>query len=234
MFLRSVQARLLLSVIAGLTATAGLSAIGQPPTFVQAKEISKGEAAREAEERLSALGYWIGQIDDEIDGASRLALMAFQKVEGRARTGKLNEAELSALRSAKRPLPLETGEAHVEVDLERQVLFVVDGRGTVSKILPISTGNGELFTSEGWTRRAVTPCGRFTIYRKALGWRKSPLGWLYYPNYILNGVAIHGSFSIPAYPASHGCIRIPLFAAKEFSEMNPIGTKVIVHDGTPP
>jgi lipoprotein-anchoring transpeptidase ErfK/SrfK len=54
---------------------------------------------------------------------------------------------------------------------------------------------------------------------------------LYYPNYISGGVAIHGSLSVPAQPASHGCIRIPMFAAKEFSQIIPIGMKVIVHDG---
>ncbi|HEY9232694.1 MAG TPA: L,D-transpeptidase, partial [Blastocatellia bacterium] len=93
------------------------------------------------------------------------------------------------------------------------------------------SGNGEEFTSEGWTRRAVTPTGRFKVYRKVEGWRKAPLGSIYYPNYFLSGVAIHGSASVPAKAASHGCIRIPVFAAKEFSELTPTGTVVIVHDG---
>jgi lipoprotein-anchoring transpeptidase ErfK/SrfK len=54
---------------------------------------------------------------------------------------------------------------------------------------------------------------------------------IYYPNYFLAGVAIHGIASVPATPASHGCIRIPLFAAKAFSEMTPVGMPVIVHNG---
>ena len=86
-------------------------------------------------------------------------------------------------------------------------------------------------SSEGWTRRAVTPTGRFTVSHKIAGWRKSPLGLLYYPVYFLSGIAIHGNPLVPLYPASHGCIRIPMFAAKEFSEMMPVGTTVIVHDG---
>ena len=126
---------------------------------------------------------------------------------------------------------METGYAHVEADLNRQVLFVVDDGGTVTKVLPISSGSGEEFTSEGWTRRAVTPTGRFKVYRKVEGWRKAPLGSIYYPNYFLSGVAIHGSASIPTKPASHGCIRIPVYAAKEFYDMTPTGTVVIVHDG---
>lgn len=187
---------------------------------------------REAEQLLSNLGYWTGDVDGRMDEASRSALIAFQKVEGRQTTGRLTQTELKALRNANRPSPLEGGYAHVEADLGRQVLFVIADNGTVAKVLPISSGNGEEFTSEGWTRRAVTPTGRFKIYRKVEGWRKAPLGDIYYPNYFLGGVAIHGSPSIPTNPASHGCIRIPVFAAKEFSEMTPTGTVVIVHDGS--
>jgi hypothetical protein len=190
----------------------------------------KPEEVMEAEKRLSGLGYWTGPVDGNFDGATRHALVAFQKIEGRNRTGILTPAELIALRSARTPAPRETGFAHVEIDLHRQVLFMVDSSGAVSRIVPISSGNGELFTSEGWTRRAVTPTGRFTVQRKIAGWRKSPLGLLYYPNYILSGVAIHGNPFVPVRPASHGCIRIPMFAAKEFSEMTPIGTVVLVYD----
>lgn len=187
---------------------------------------------REAEQSLSDLGYWTGPVDGKIDVATRAALIAFQKVEGRTTTGRLTESELQAIRSATRPSPLETGYAHVEADLGKQVLFVVDDNGTVTKVLPISSGSGEEFTSEGWTRRAVTPTGRFKVYRKVEGWRKAPLGPIYYPNYFLSGVAIHGSSSVPTRPASHGCIRIPVFAAKEFSEMTPNGTVVLVHTGS--
>jgi hypothetical protein len=189
---------------------------------------------REAEERLSELGYWTGPVDGKLDEGSRHALIAFQKVEGRQRTGKLTPAELEALRTATRPKPVESGSAHVEIDVDRQVLFIVDDSGAVTKILPVSTGTGKPFTASGWTRRACTPCGRFTIYRKINGWRRSPLGLLYYPNYINGGIAIHGNPSVPAYPASHGCIRIPMFAAKEFSETIPLGTIVIIHEGLSP
>jgi lipoprotein-anchoring transpeptidase ErfK/SrfK len=53
---------------------------------------------------------------------------------------------------------------------------------------------------------------------------------LYYPNYITeSGIAIHGSSSVPSRPASHGCIRIPMSAAKAFSDVAPIGTVVLVY-----
>ena len=122
----------------------------------------------------------------------------------------------------------ETGYAHVEVDLSRQRLSVVDASGRVVKTLPVSSGSGKLFTCEGRTRRAITPRGRFTVDRKIAGWHKSPLGMLYYPIYINQGVAIHGSLSVPPRPASHGCIRIPMSAAKAFFDVTPIGTVVLV------
>jgi len=187
------------------------------------------EEIRDAEQHLSNLGYWTGPIDGALDEGSRHALIAFQKVEVRQRTGKLTLEELRALRTAKHPPARESGYAHIEIDLTRQVLFSVDVSGSVSNILPVSTGTGKLFTSEGKTRRAVTPTGRFTITHKIAGWRKSPLGLLYYPNYIVGGIAIHGNPSVPVYPASHGCIRIPMFASKQFSETNPIGAAVIVY-----
>lgn len=200
------------------------------------KKASKKPAApsreniQEAEQLLSDLGYWTGPIDGVMDAGSRHALIAFQKVEGRNRTGRLTLTELDALRSATRPQAHEAGPFHVEVDLTRQVLFIVDDSGSVSKILPVSTGNDKFFESTVGTQKAVTPRGRFRVYRKIPGWRKSELGLLYYPSYIVGGIAIHGNPSVPAYPASHGCIRIPMHAATEFSDMTPIGTPVIVYE----
>jgi hypothetical protein len=189
------------------------------------------EEILEAERLLSELGYWAGEVDGKWDPVSRQALIAFQKVERRERTGVLTLDELQALRSAGRPQPLEGGPAHVEVDISRQVLFLVDGDGTVTKILPVSTGSGARYSDRGKWAVARTPRGRFAVERKVSGWRKSRLGLMYYPDYFHEGFAIHGSLSVPAYPASHGCVRIPVFAAREFSEMIPVGTPVIVHDG---
>ena len=189
------------------------------------------ELVREAEQRLSELGYWIGSVDGVVNREDQAALVAFQKVVALDKTGRLTLAVLEALRSAAAPKPVETGYSHLEVDLGKQILFFVDRTGLVSRILPVSTGSGKSFTSGGRTRRASTPPGKFTVYRKISGWRKSPLGVLYYPNYINQGIAIHGNPSVPVFPASHGCIRIPMFAAKEFSELTPVGTPVIVHNG---
>jgi len=216
-------------------------ALARPPTVLQAsrrKPSTRVRITRDmvagAQQRLIDLGYWIEGADGKWGDASRHGLIAFQKVEGRARTGRLTQTELQALASASRPLPQNGGPAHIEVDLTRQVLFVVDDSGTISKILPVSSGNGKLFTVEGYTQPAVTPTGRFRVQRKLPGWRKSPLGLLYFPNYIVGGIAIHGNPAVPAQPASHGCIRIPMFASEEFSQMTPVGTPVILYGAGPP
>ena len=117
----------------------------------------------------------------------------------------------------------------IDVDLSRQMLSVIDESGNVKKVLPISSGSGRWYVSEGERRKAVTPTGRFRVYRKIPGWRKSPLGLMYYPVYIVGGVAIHGSPYVPRRPASHGCIRIPMYAAKAFYDATEIGTVVLVH-----
>ncbi len=193
----------------------------------------KPEEIKDAERRLAELGYWIGPIDGKLDNASRSAVVAFQKVTGRPRTGNLTRPERSAVMRATRPEPKEKGQAHIEIDLARQVLFVVDELGVVTTILPVSTGSGKDFKAEGYVRTAITPPGRFPILGKIRGWKKSALGRLYYPNYIIGGIAIHGYPEVPSKPASHGCIRIPMFAAKEFSARFPTGTLVIVHAGKP-
>jgi hypothetical protein len=192
------------------------------------QEISFAERL-EAEQRLSDLGYWTGPIDGNLDPGFRQALIAFQKVEGRERTGRLTLNELEALREASRPLPLNAEYAHVEIDISRQVLFVVDASGSITHIVPVCTGNEKFYMDRGQIHKAVTPKGKFKVLRKISGWRRSTLGLLYYPSYIHAGIAIHGSPAMPVYPASHGCIRIPMFAAKELSEMLPIGTEVIVY-----
>ena len=123
---------------------------------------------------------------------------------------------------------------HIEVDLDRQVLFVVDSNDKVIHILTVSTGNGQRFfyPEKGW-EEARTPRGRFKVYYKVSGWRKSELGMLLDPLYITGGFAIHGAPSVPVFPASHGCIRIPLFAAEDIYYMTPIGTPVLIYGENP-
>jgi peptidoglycan hydrolase-like protein with peptidoglycan-binding domain len=185
----------------------------------------------EVETLLSNLGYWILKVDGIADASTKHAITAFQKVEGLKRTGRLTAADLEALQFARTPVAkFQTGAAHVEVDVSRQVLFLTDDSGVVVRILPVSTGNEKKYFDEGKWQIAHTPRGHFRIERKINGVRQAPLGNLYYPNYFYGGVAIHGSNSIPPFPASHGCVRIPRYADRAFSTMVHIGTEVFVYD----
>jgi hypothetical protein len=222
-FLRSWSVGLLLLMVFG----SSLNVVARSPKRSR-QEIGINER-RQAEQRLWDLGYWAGPIDGKFDSASRQALIAFQKTEGRERTENLTSSELSALLSASRPRPRFEGFGHIEIDLTRQVLFVIDENGTIIRVLPVSTGNDERYVDHGQIHRAHTPRGTFTVLRKINGWRLSSLGLLYYPSYILNGFAVHGSLSVPAYPASHGCIRVPMYAAKGLSRLMPIGIQVSIY-----
>jgi peptidoglycan hydrolase-like protein with peptidoglycan-binding domain len=184
---------------------------------------------KEAELRLSEMGYWTGAVDGIFDPATRSALIAFQKYESRPISGKLTLDELETMRTAASPKPREPGYAHVEVDVDRQVLLLVNVDGVV-RVLPVSTGSDQAFIEEGQTSIAYTPRGRFVVYDKVTGWEKGALGSMYYSNYISGGVAIHGSPNVPNQPASHGCIRVPMFAAREVSKLMPVGTIVLVYD----
>jgi len=189
---------------------------------------------REAERWLAELGYWTGEVDGRFDAATQAALIAFQKWEGRKTTGQLTFDVLEAIRASGSqtvggPRAREVGYPHVEVDLDRQVLLLVDETGGV-RVLPVSTGSGKEFIEDGQTSVAYTPRGRFLVYEKGVGWEKGYFGSVYYANYITGGVAIHGHPKVPTYPASHGCIRLPMFAAREVSQLLKLGTIVLVYD----
>jgi N-acetylmuramoyl-L-alanine amidase len=199
------------------------------PAIAAQKSLTKADV-RQAEQWLSDLGFWTGPIDGVWDGASRHALVAFQKVQRAKATGTLTRAEWNALSVAAPPRPRHAQGPHIEVDIARQVLFLVDGEGKVGNILPISSGSGKNFHENGYPEtHAVTPCGQLEVFSKASGWKKSPLGEMHNPMYIVGGIAIHGSQDVPPYPASHGCIRIPMFASTLLPKMVPKGTPVYVY-----
>ena len=169
------------------------------------------------EQKLNALHYDVEKVDDVFDQNTAYAVTAFQKVMGMDRTGRATDDVVAALATATAPPALvPTGNPdRVEIDIPRQVLFLYKG-GSLSKILTISSGSNQRFCSEGYCRTAVTPGGSYGIYRQGKGWEYGPLGALYNPQYFNGGIAIHGATSVPAYPASHGCIRIPMAAAEWF------------------
>jgi len=192
----------------------------------------RGPAVLALQQRLDALHYWIGTPDGVFAQDTVYAVQAFQKVTGMARTGRATDDVVKAMETATTPAPLVPGGEpnRIEVDIPRQVLFLYEGN-SLSKILPVSTGSMERFCSEGYCRIAGTPTGAFKVYRQDSGWNEGPLGSLYNANFIVGGIAIHGATSVPAQPASHGCIRIPMSAAEWFPSKARIGTPVYVTGG---
>jgi hypothetical protein len=86
--------------------------------------------------------------------------MAFQKVQGLGADGVVGPATLRALAAPVKPVLKASSPANrVEVDLTKQVLYVVKG-GAISRILPVSSGNGATYAQkDGSTARALTPTG---------------------------------------------------------------------------
>jgi len=205
-----------------------------PPTTEEAAAAPEVEVISSADvlavqERLAALGYDVGTPDGRFGGRTSYAVMAFQKIEGLSRTGDIDAELKAALPGAGPPGPMVPGgpSTRVEIDLNRQVLLFWSG-GALTRILPISSGNGEEYCVDGDCDIAVTPPGSFRIGRKAEGLEVAPLGELWWPMYFNGGIAIHGSPSVPPYPASHGCIRIPMYAAPTFYDQIGRGTAVIL------
>ena len=200
-----------------------------PPGFGRG---SRGPEVAALEQRLSDLKYDVGKLDDVFDANTGHAVMAFQKVQSLPRTGRATPDVIDVLSRVGTPGPmLPSAEPdRVEVDLKRQVLFLYKG-GSMYRILAVSTGSGKRYCVEGECARAVTPGGSFRVSRRINGWRTSRLGKLYNPLYFNGGIAIHGAPSVPGYPASHGCVRIPMSSAVWFPGAVPNGTPVYVLGG---
>ncbi|MCW2545266.1 MAG: heavy metal translocating P-type ATPase [Frankiales bacterium] len=182
--------------------------------------------------QLTALHYYIGAIDGERGASLRSAVMAFQKVQGLSADGGVGPKTLAALKAPKQPvLKGSGGGTRVEVDLTKQVLYLVKD-GKIARILPVSSGNGKHYlTKSGHVATALSPIGYYKITRRILGERHADLGTLYDPQYFYKGWAIHGSNSVPAHPASHGCIRVTRTDAKYLLKQISVGTAVYIYGG---
>jgi cell wall hydrolase len=179
--------------------------------------------------QLEELGYAIFSVDGHFGDDTLHAVQTFQKVAGLSRDGVVGPITRDALERASVPAPADRSNGfHIEIDLGRQVMFFVED-GRVTNIYDVSTGNGQTYTSEGSTRIAVTPPGHYKIYRKIDAWRHSLLGYLYRPAYFNGGIAIHGATSVPAYPASHGCVRVTINVMDSIYDRLAYGSPVMVH-----
>jgi peptidoglycan hydrolase-like protein with peptidoglycan-binding domain len=191
-----------------------------PTTRPLLRQGSTGPAVTELEQRLNDLSYWVGTIDQSFDSRTHHAVVALQKAAGIGRDGIVGPITWGAVDRGARP-EARTESGHlIEIDLSRQLLLVVDD-GAITQVHDTSTGRTP----------GATPVGTFSITREIDGYRYAPLGTLYRPKYFYGGVAIHGYTSVPAWPASHGCVRLTYESMDHVwsTGVAPVGTTVSVY-----
>ena len=188
-----------------------------------------GSLVEHLQVRLANAGFRPGEIDGEFGRATYQAVLAFEKYHGLERNG-IFEADQWALLDTAISVPFRADTPNrVEVDLGRQILILVLD-DLPAGIIPISSANGDTYTSwNGNTVTARTPEGDFSFYREEDGWYRSYLGGLYEPFFFRGGYAIHGSNSVPAYPASHGCIRTQIADQDWLTPQLELGMPVFVY-----
>ncbi len=105
------------------------------------------------------------------------------------------------------------------VSLQSQRVTVYDAKGWILRA-PVSTGQ----------KGRETPAGIFSIIQKQAEHYSNLYDDAYMPNMqriTWSGIALHGG-SLPGYPASHGCIRMPYDFAAELFDATSLGLRVIV------
>lgn len=181
------------------------------------------------QQRLAALKYDPGPLDGEFGSKTTMAVWAFQQLHGHEPDGQVTPALQAEIDAAGDPEPLrpDGGPTRVEIDIDRQVLLLYQD-GALRLVTHVSTGTGEHYCQDGVCGVAVTPRGDYAFTWRYTGWRTSRLGQLYNPVYFNGGIAVHGATSVPSYPASHGCVRIPMHIAEYFPDLVEQGDPVYV------
>ena len=162
------------------------------------KHLRKGALTRLYNESLVRQGYYVGHISNHFGLGTHLATLAYRKVHNMARNETYKPSIFRTLlmgRGAFRPRFHEGH--HVEVDISRQVMALVDGDKVVSTF-HVSTGKPS----------TPTVRGNFHFYRKDPGYNSEGM---YYSVYFIGGYATHGYNPVPTHEAaSHGCVRNPI------------------------
>jgi PKD repeat protein len=174
---------------------------------------SAGPSALELDRRLHDLHYALGRIDGYYGQDDTDAVFAFQKLHDLPRTGRVDTRFWIELQRAGIPQAHYPGD-HVEVSKGRQVLFLVRD-GKVALIVQVSTG-----------ATGNTPLGHWRVYSKVPGFNAKAM---YFSSFFVGAFAIHGYQSVPPYPASHGCVRMPLWVATRIYSLVDYGTSVYIY-----
>jgi photosystem II stability/assembly factor-like uncharacterized protein len=175
----------------------------------------------DVQRRLIQLKYLpSGAVTGKADYRTSQALLAFQAWNGLSRDGIAGVATRKKLATASVPTPRpESVSGHyIEVFRSLGVALCIDG-GTVVRAVHCSTGRPGLET---------TP-GVWTVYLKSLRfWSQEYSSWMPYASFFHNGEGLHGYEDVPAYPASHGCVRLPMPEAPWVYQFAYMGSTVFV------
>ena len=127
-----------------------------------------------------------------------MAVDAYHRLLDRGYSTVLDPATLNDLLAGKGSFPVRYPNQgrHVEGNLGKQLAALIDG-SKVYWIFPISSGKPS----------TPTILGSFQIYSRVPGYL--PDG-MYYSDFFIRGYALHGYDPSPDYPASHGCMRLPI------------------------
>ncbi len=199
-------------------------------------DVGRVTSLRDAQRALADGPFDPGPIDGVYGTKTKNAVWSLEKLAGIAMNGQWGADDEAALQRVLNGTIGGPTTSHsrrwVEIDLSQQLMKVYDpGRSVPVLVSHISSGNGIPWRQGRYSGRSITPVGSFTIFRRISGWHQSSLGLggMYNPLYITSsGIALHGSRSVPSYPASHGCIRVPMHIAGYLPGMLPNGTPVIV------
>jgi peptidoglycan hydrolase-like protein with peptidoglycan-binding domain len=223
------------------TLAPNVEVVGPAAVQLEAVGTRDGAATALVQERLTQLGFWNSASDGKYGLTTKQAVMAFQKYIGLPASGSVDAATADYMTQFNERAhgTADTGNL-VEVDKDKQLLFVVQNGMTVL-VLNTSTATGQPYSEEDkntpgeiLTGVSITPNGLWKVNReRPEGWWEGDLGQIYRPKYFRGGVAVHGSNSIPNYPASHGCVRVSVPAMDMIWDLDlmPKGTVVWVHGG---
>ncbi|MFD7309977.1 L,D-transpeptidase family protein [Promicromonospora sp. NPDC059942] len=200
------------------------------PDYIEYGEVS--DRVGKLQQRLRDLGYFVTSVDDAYGGETQQAVFALQKAGGLYRDGVVGDATLAAADKGVVPRPQTSSGKVLEIDIDRQLVLAVEN-GKVVKVINASSGNGETYEAKGATYTAYTPRGSFAVYREENRMYASrlELGDMWRPKFFTGGIAVHGSASVPAFPASHGCVRVSNSAMDWIWDSwgAPSGTPVVVY-----
>ena len=185
------------------------------PTPTMLRLGSRGAAVRELQGSLARLTYLPnGGVDGVFGMQTWHAVVAFQGRSGLSRDGIVGPRTHGALSHARAPTPWSRATGF-EIHIPQQVLLL-ERDGRVQRSIHVSTGAG-----------GRTPLGHFHVDRREpMSWSVPFHVWMPLAQYFSGGYAMHEFASVPAYPASHRCVRVPDVEARPVWQFGGVGVRV--------